>query len=265
MKTTHTFIVHFWLKKKSIRKNGFIPIYARIRLNGTPVDVSTKLSTLEEHWFSDGGRINPKAKDANFLNSSLDDVHSNIKVAYRELKEEGGFISAQAIKLRYLGEDNPLRTLNDLLIYHQKNEIKKLAPGTVKNYGATEKYLRSYILEKYKTSDIHLGQIDYAFVLSFDNYLRTCAPLMESQPLSNNGIMKHMERFKKMTTIACKLDSIKKDPFAFFNASFTPFDRSFLTMEELWAIEELPLKDDGLNNGLATKSRTNFLRPMPHF
>jgi hypothetical protein len=27
MKTTHTFIVHFWLKKKSIRKDGTTPIY----------------------------------------------------------------------------------------------------------------------------------------------------------------------------------------------------------------------------------------------
>jgi hypothetical protein len=70
---------------------------------------------------------------------------------------------------------------------------------------------------------------------------------MKSQPLNNNGIMKHMERFKKMTTIACKFDCIKHDPFAFFSAKFTPYDRQYLTIEELKLIEELDLKDIGLS------------------
>ncbi len=246
MKTTHTFIVHFWLKKKSIRKDGTTPIYARIRLDGIPADVSTKQSILEDHWSPEAGRANLKVKNASFINDSLDDVFTEIKSAYRALKQEGRFITAQAIKLRYMGEDSPLSTLNELLSYHRKNEIKKLEKGTAKNYGSTEKYLLSYILEKYRRSDIPLTQINYGFVIGFENYLRTCKPLMKSQPLTNNGIMKHMERFKKMTTIACKLDCIKRDPFDFFTASFIPYDRAFLNMKELSAIEELYLKDVGL-------------------
>ncbi|WP_394973172.1 site-specific integrase [uncultured Croceitalea sp.] len=246
MKTTHTFNVHFWLKKKSIRRDKTIPIYARIRLDSTPVDVSTKQSTLEEHWCGKAGRLNPKVKDAKFINDEIDIVYSKIRRAYRELRDEGIFITAQAIKLRYSGEDTPMRTLSDLLKYHQQYEIKKLEQGTAKNYGSTQKYLLSFILEKYRTNDIRLSQIDYAFVLSFENYLRTCKPLMASQPLTNNGIMKHMERLKKMTTIACKLDAIKKDPFAFFNANFIPFDREFLNMEELLAIENQFFKDPGV-------------------
>ncbi len=246
MKTTHTFIVHFWLKKKSIKKDGTVPIYARIRLDGTPADVTTKQSALEEYWCCEAGRVNLKVKNANFVNDSLDDIYSNIKTAYQELKEEGRFITTQAIKLRYLGEDSPLRTLKDLFEYHRKHEIIKLEKGTAKNYNSTEKYLLSYISAKYRTSDIRLTQINYAFVLSFENYLRTCEPLMASQSLNNNGIMKHMERFKKMTTIACKLDSIKKDPFAFFNANYISYDRSFLSLDELKAIEDLAIKDIGL-------------------
>ena len=58
--------------------------------------------------------------------------------------------------------------------------------------------------------------------------------------------MKHMERFKKMTTIAFKLDCIKKDPFAFFRANFNRYDRPFLSIEELLLIEDLSLRDRGL-------------------
>ncbi len=50
-----------------------------------------------------------------------------------------------------------------------------------------------------------------------------------------------MEGFNKMTTIACKLY-----PYAFFSAKFTPYDRPYLTIEELMLIEELDLNDIGL-------------------
>lgn len=58
--------------------------------------------------------------------------------------------------------------------------------------------------------------------------------------------MKHMERFKKMTTIAVKFECLKKDPFTFYGANFIPYDRSFLSMDELNDMEEKPLKDIGL-------------------
>ncbi len=45
MKTTHTFIVHFWLKKKSIRKDGTTPIYTRVTVNGKRVSISLKLKS----------------------------------------------------------------------------------------------------------------------------------------------------------------------------------------------------------------------------
>ncbi|WP_287062858.1 site-specific integrase [Algoriphagus sp.] len=246
MKTTHTFIIHFWLKKKSIRKDGTTPIYARIRLDGKPADISTKKSVLERHWCPVSERVNLKHKDASFINDSLDDISSELKASYRSLLQEGRFITVQDIKLRYLEEDSPLRTIRELLKYHKENEIPKLKKGTAKNYGATEKYLLSFLSKKYRTSDMPLNQINYSFVLNFENYLRNCKPLMKSQPLGNNGIMKHLERFKKMTTIACKLDCIKQNPFAFFNSKFTSYDRQYLTIEELSLVEELELTDFGL-------------------
>lgn len=215
MKNIHTFIVHFWLKKKSIRKNGTIPIYLRIRLDGNSADISTKVTVMEEHWCSKAERVNPKAKDAKYINNALDDISSDIKNTYRELTQEERFLSAQTFKLRYFGKDKPIRTLGALIEYHRTIEIPKLKIGTAKNYRATEKYLKSFVSFKYKTSDIPLNQIDYAFVLSFENYLRTCKPLMKSHPLRNNGVIKHLQRFKKMTTIAHKLACIKQDFFAF--------------------------------------------------
>ncbi|MGB6153252.1 MAG: phage integrase SAM-like domain-containing protein [Pricia sp.] len=41
-------------------------------------------------------------------------------------------------------------------------------------------------------------------MVKFENYLRTCPTLRKSQPLNNNGIMKHMERLQTFTTLAFK-------------------------------------------------------------
>jgi site-specific recombinase XerD len=245
MKTLHTFNVHFWLKKNSIRKNGTIPIYARVRLDGNPVDISTKLETLEDHWSTEAGRVNLKVKNARLINDRLDGIYNDICDCRNSLESEGRVVTAQDIKARFLGQDTPMKTLKDLFKHHEEVEIGKLQPGTAKNYASTEKYLLSYIRQRYKSSDIQLSQINYEFVVNFEHYLRTCKPLLKSKPLTNNGIMKHMERFKKMTSIALKLEAIKKDPFTFFKARFEAYDRPVLTIAELNAIEAILLKEIG--------------------
>jgi len=70
MKNTHTFIIHFWLKKKSIRKDGTTPIYVRIRLDGISADISTKESIIEEHWCPNAERVKLKVKNANNINDA---------------------------------------------------------------------------------------------------------------------------------------------------------------------------------------------------
>lgn len=79
-------------------------------------------------------------------------------------------VSAQAIKLRYLGKDKEVQTLRELIKYHGEHEAKKLQQGTVKNYAATEKYLNNYINIRFKASDVYLAQIDYAFVMGFRTF-----------------------------------------------------------------------------------------------
>lgn len=72
MNTSKTFGVHFWLKNKSIKKNGTIPIYARIAVNGIRADVSMKRSTLLELWPPEFGRVNPRSSGVKSVNDYLD-------------------------------------------------------------------------------------------------------------------------------------------------------------------------------------------------
>ena len=229
MITSHTLNVHFWLKKNSVRKDGTLPIYARITISSTSrVDLSTKQNVLEKNWCDKSSRVVKRIKDARRTNDELDTIYSKIKIAYRELRNEGVPISAKAVKLRCTGKDRPVSTIKDLIQYHTENDLKKLAPGTAKNYAATEKYILRFVKFEYKCDDIYLSQIDYTFIVKFEDYLRECKTLKRAQPLNNNGRMKHLERLKKFTTLALKHRWIKSNPFALYQLKYEDFDCPFL-------------------------------------
>tara|TARA_R110002033_G_scaffold15675_1_gene44038 strand:+ start:13374 stop:14660 length:1287 start_codon:yes stop_codon:yes gene_type:complete len=248
MTISTTFSVHFWLKKSAIKKDGTLPIYVRITVDGQRADLSAKRSIDENKWCETSRRIIPKFSGAKAINDYLSDIYSKLVACHKQLSDDGDVISAQAIKLRYLGKDKPVVTINDLIKYHRVHDLKKLTKGTAKNYPSTEKYLNRYILEEYKLSDFYIKKINYSFVVNFENYLRNCRPLRKSQPLGNNGIMKHMERFQKLTTLALKHGWIKYNPFGLYQLKFEEFDSPFLEQSEIDKTKSLKTNDFGLES-----------------
>ncbi|MBW8244858.1 site-specific integrase [Muricauda oceani] len=246
MKTSNSFSISFWLKKTAKKKDGQIPIYVRIRFKGRYSDISVHRSTLEECWCPISGKIDHRVKGASSINKYLDDIHANLLECHRQLYSEGTLITSRAIKLRYLGKDKVFVTLEDLIRYHRTHEISRLEKGTVKNYSATEKYLKSFIKKKFRTPDIGLSFIDYTFVMEFENFLRKCDPINKSQPLNNNGIMKHMERFKKLVNIAHKFGCISQNPFNFYKMKFEEYDSDFLEEHELKKIAGIEIPEAGI-------------------
>lgn len=72
-----TFSVLFYLKKDKMKKNGLVPIHARITINGKQTQFNTKLEVLETNWKS--GRAIGKSMEIQRLNSMLDDIKANIR------------------------------------------------------------------------------------------------------------------------------------------------------------------------------------------
>jgi site-specific recombinase XerD len=246
MKTSTTFSIHFWLKKTSTKNDGRIPIYARITVDGNRADLSLKRYVYDDHWCSKSRRASNRSSKGKDINSYLDFVYNKLIDCHQQLCLENSMVSAQAIKLRYLGKDKEVQTLVDLIKYHGDHEIKKLQQGTVKNYAATEKYLNTYINIRFKASDVYLSQVDYAFVMGFEDFLRICEPLRKSQPLKNNGIMKHMERLQKFTTLALRYGWLKENPFAHYTLRFDEFDSAFLEQPELNGLRTFDMGDGGM-------------------
>ncbi|WP_422350873.1 site-specific integrase [Flagellimonas sp.] len=246
MKNKKSFGIHFMIKPSKRRSDGKVPIYGRISVDGRRSEFSLNQFISEEEWCSRSRRIIRQYPVAKTLNPLLDKVATEVRETFDGFERKKEYVSPQLVKKRYLGLEEDVSTLKGVIKYHREEELSKLSSGTAKNYNATEVYLDNFLREKLKTDDIHLAQINYALIVQFENYLRTCKPLRSWQPLSNNGIMKHMERFQKIYGLAVKFDWVEKNPFKRYQLKFEEYDSDFLDLDELKVFENLMPSDPRL-------------------
>ena len=64
--------------------------------------------------------------------------------------------------------------------------------------------------------------------------------------LGNNGVMKHLERFKKIINLGIKLEWMHKNPFNQFQLKYNKYDRAYLTERELELVEGTTFKSERL-------------------
>jgi integrase len=245
-KTKNTFAVAFYLKKyKAV--NGKVPIYARITVDKKRADLSVKQSIEENNWNSMKGMAKGSREDIRSLNLFLERYKSNIVSLYQEMLLQKKIITAEAIKNSFQGTDLKEFTLCKLVEYHNTNLKDSLAWGTMKNYSTTQKYLQSFMKKRHNVSDVYLSELSFKFITEFEMFLRNHKPLDHQRPLSNNGVMKHLERFRKMIGMAERMEWIDRDPFAKYKLKFDKVERGFLTKEELASIEHHMFKLDRLD------------------
>lgn len=194
---------------------------------------SLKRSFTTPLWDSTKSRLKGSSIEARQINTYLDQVLIEINDAYRQLLKEKKLITPDIVKARYLGEDEINKTLLQLSTYHNTNMKSVLKPGTLKNYFTTEKYLKKFLQIERKTDDINLENLNYAFIIDFENFLRNNVAQLQSRPLTNNGLMKHLERLKKLLNLAQKLEWITRDPFVKFSLKFNKTERPYLTQNEV--------------------------------
>lgn len=237
METKITFSILFWLNVTK-SKNGVAPIYVRITVNGRRSEISLKRSCPVDSWDHDVHRIKGRKADKTAINSYLDRTYSRLLDCQETLQKENKLITAKAIKARFLGLDDTSKTLLDILDYHKEQMKDVLKRGTLKNYKTTERYLKNFLKKEIRTSDTYLKELSYAFLINFEKYLRRKKDKSGRFQLTNNGIMKHMERFKKLLNLAIKLEWMANNPFRDYKMKFKKFDRAFLSKLELQKLEE---------------------------
>lgn len=251
MKSKNTFGIQFVLRLPKNKKDEMATVYARITVNGRRTEISLKSKVSINNWDEAKGRAKGKRQEIVKLNSHMEQVRSLIFDCYQELIQQNKPVSVDAVKAKYLGEDiEEAMTLLKMIEYHKQVAIGKLAPGTMKNYYTTENYLKKFVKHQYKKSDISLDELNYRFILDFENFLINYESVDHHKSLNNNGVMKHMERLRKIVNMAVMMDLLEKDPFSKYKLHFDKVERGHLTKEELKILSKKSFKIERLQSVL---------------
>ena len=103
METRNRVGLSFYVKRTKPLKNGEVPIYVKISVNGTSDELATLKSILPEKWSVEKNGAFVKTKEAKELNEALFEMRSKLIDQVRILKENNREITATTIKESYLG------------------------------------------------------------------------------------------------------------------------------------------------------------------
>ena len=244
MGTSRTFSIHFWLNLAK-KKGDLAPIYARVTIDGKRAEISLQRQTSVTYWDTKSKKTTSRTPEGKALNTYLDQVYAKLLECHKQLSSDFELVTAKSIKARFVGQDESHKSLLDLVTYHNQNMKGVLKPGTLKNYYTTENYIKRFLVLKKKTSDIFLKHLKYSFIIDFEQYLRKEPSLQNSNPLNNNGVMKHLERLRKLMNFAMDLEWLDKNPFARYKLKFNRHKKEYLSKEELKIFEEAELDSKG--------------------
>jgi site-specific recombinase XerD len=235
MKSFTTFSILIWINA-SRAKNNQAELFARVTVNGKRINISLKCKTKVDTWNKSRSRVNGNSHKTKLLNRYLDQVHSKLFQCYQDLRAEDKLITSQAIKARFLGLDIQHHSLAELIDYHNNKLEYKLHKDTMRHYKTTQRYLTEFLKKELKTNDIFLKDLNYSFIVNFENFLRSYQPTDHQRKIGNNTAMKHLQRLRKMVTLAFHMEWIQRDPFVKFKSSFDKSEIEYLTTEELQSI-----------------------------
>ena len=245
MRTSSTFSVLFWIYAKRV-KSGKAPIYVRITLDNNHLNISLKRKILLNLWDPKKQRSTGIDAFSLELNEFLDQEYSRLFQYYQELRIEKKVRSLENIKRKYFGESDKIYSLEDLFEYHNTTCFSSLMPNTRRLYHTSQNYIRKFLAHEFGRKDYYLPELDYNFILRFENFLRLVKPKHYQKRLQHNAVMKHIQRLKKMISLAYRMEWIEKNPFLKFKSTLETKEREYLSEEDLFAIENLELESERL-------------------
>jgi len=210
MKEKQTFGIQF-VGRKNREKN--LTLFARVTINSAISEISLKQNIASKEWNPVSGTGKGRKTEVKELNRFLEQVRTRLNNIYRELLVDGDLPTPAMVKNHFLGIEEQGKSILDAFDYHKKIAVGDLSDNTLKHYKTTEKYVKEFLLVHFKTTDVYLKAINYQFITDFEYFLRNRKPVDHQKPMQNNGVMKHIERFRKVINLAQKLDWLKTDPF----------------------------------------------------
>jgi len=226
-----TFKVLFYLKRNAIRKDGKMPIIARVTVDGHIAQFNVKLEVHPNNWSVKLGKVIGQSPDSKQYNAQLNEIRASLYRIYHELQQRDNYVTSEKVKNDFLGISETHETLLSLFQKHNEDILKLVgiskSQTTYRKYEVTRKHLQKFMLLKYNLTDISLKEIKNMFLCDFEIYLMTTVGC------NSNTTAKFMQFLKRIIIIARNNGMITSDPFANYKIHMTKVDRGYLTQEDI--------------------------------
>lgn len=221
-----------WLNKARMNQSsGKVPIYVRVTVQGKRAELSTGKSILPEQWIVNAGRMKGCSVEARTINHFLDTVSVRLHKIFEDINAEGGFVTSDEIKQRYLGHQKKTNSL--IMLFEQHNDLMKgqigkgFSQGTWMRYIITLKHLKEYLKAVHKAEDIAIEKLNYGFISDLEYFLKV------KKNIGHNTAMNYLKNVKKIVLLARKYQWIDHDPFINFKVTQVDVNKDYLTMDEI--------------------------------
>jgi Arm DNA-binding domain len=124
MKTTQTFSILIWANKTKETADG-LPLFARVTVDGRRAEISLKRKVNPEHWDAKTASLSEKDENAKATNQFITHVKAELMKLYDQMQVLEEHISAETLKLRFTGGKEEVKTLLQVVDYHN-NQMSKM-------------------------------------------------------------------------------------------------------------------------------------------
>ena len=226
-----TFKVLFFLKRDKQKKDGSVPVYCRITIDGKESRFGMKKNIDPKLWNVKEGKATGKSSESSEINALLEKTKAGIHKIYRDVQERENAVSAEKVKNIFLGIDSKQYMLLKAFDEHVEEKFNLIGKRIVKSTYHRYYYLRirlsEFLTEKYHLSDIPLREINYQFIRDFEMYLLTVRGNKQST------IAQYLINLKKIVELAYKNEWIFRNPFINYKIEDEKSERGYLTQREV--------------------------------
>ena len=230
--------VLFYLKKNRTKVNGLCPVMGRITVGRTMAQFATKLDADASRWDAKSGRMTGKSNNALSVNRKIDKINLGIHDHYREFLNRRGGATAEEVKNAFQGIAQVQETLLKVFAEHNETCRKRIGIDreevTWKKYCNACRHLSNFLQERYHVPDMPFRQLNFAFIETFDFYLRV------EHRMKPNTVLRSIIPLRKMVKIALNRGYISHDPFTEYKPQRGKSEHRTLTGWELQKIMSAP-------------------------
>ena len=231
----HLLSTLFYLRKNKTDRNGLIPIYLRITINGKRAEISTNRKIHPANWDSKACCAKGTTEEIRILNNLLSKLKAQVEKKYFLMESQGKEITSQSLKNSILGISEKKHTLLDVYQYHNdqiRQEIGKgFAYGTWERHNITFGKIKAFLKYQYHKTDIHLDELNFQFASNFELYLKT------HDECGHNTTTKHIKSLKKIVNYSIAHEWLERNPFINVKCKFIESKRTYLSKENLDKLE----------------------------